>query len=66
MAFYIRDLISSSTFVIPDIPKFCTRTFATFGERKAGSVGPKCIFFTPRYNKASNTITAFCSYHAML
>ena len=33
--------ISSSTFVMPPIPKFSTRTFATFGERNAGSVGPR-------------------------
>ena len=33
--------MSSSTVPIPAIPKFSTRTFATFGERKAGRVGPK-------------------------
>jgi hypothetical protein len=32
---------SSSTFVIPPIPKFSTKTLATFGERNAGSVGPR-------------------------
>ena len=30
------------------------------------SVGPKCIFLTPKYNNDNNTITAFCSYHAIL
>ena len=34
-------LISSSTLVIPPIPKFSTNTLATLGERNAGSVGPK-------------------------
>lgn len=37
----INIFISSSTFVIPPIPKFSTRTFATLGERKAGNVGPR-------------------------
>ena len=34
-------LISSSTFVMPAMPKLSTRTFATFGDRNAGSVGPR-------------------------
>ena len=58
--------MSSSTVPIPLIPKFSTSTFATFGERKAGSVGPKWMFLTPKYNNDNNTITAFCSYHAIL
>ena len=58
--------ISSSTVPIPAIPKFSTKTFATLGLRNAGSVGPRWIFFTPRYKSASRTITAFCSYHAIL
>ena len=33
--------MSSSTLVIPPIPKLSTNTLATFGERNAGSVGPK-------------------------
>ena len=33
--------ISSSTVVIPAIPKFSTNTFAIFDERNAGSVGPR-------------------------
>lgn len=33
--------ISSSTFVIPPIPKFSTKTLATFGDKNAGNVGPK-------------------------
>ena len=32
---------SSSTVPIPAIPKFSTRTFATFGDKNAGSVGPR-------------------------
>ena len=32
---------SSSTDPIPAIPKFSINTLATFGERNAGSVGPK-------------------------
>ena len=59
-------IISSSAVLIVAIPKFSTSTFLTFGERKAGKVGPRCIFFTPKDNKASNTITAFCSYQAIL
>ena len=39
---------------------------ATFGDKNAGKVGPKCIFLTPKYNSDNNTITAFCSYHAIL
>ena len=61
-----NNFISSSTVPIPAIPKLSTRTFATFGERKAGSVGPRWIFLTPRYRSASSTMTAFCSYHAIL
>ncbi len=59
-------MISSSTVPIPAIPKFLTNTSATFGDKNAGNVGPKWIFFTPKYNRDSNTITAFCSYHAIL
>jgi len=33
--------ISSSTVVIPAIPKFSTNTFTIFGERNAGRVGPR-------------------------
>ena len=58
--------MSSSTVPIPAIPKLSTRTFVTFGDRNAGSVGPTWMFFTPRYRSARSTITAFCSYHAML
>lgn len=57
---------SSSTVPIPAMPKFSTSTFATFGDKKAGRVGPRWIFFTPRYKRASRTMTAFCSYHAIL
>ena len=41
-------LMSLSTSVMPPIPKVSTSTFATFGERNAGSVGPRWMFFTPR------------------
>ena len=58
--------MSSSTFDIVPIPNVSTNTLATFGERNAGSVGPRWIFFTPRYSRANKTITAFCSYQAML
>ena len=51
---------------MPAIPKLSISTFATFGDKNAGNVGPKCIFFTPKESNASNTITAFCSYYAML
>ena len=47
---------SSSTLVIPPIPKFSTRTLATFGERNAGRVGPKWMFLTPKYSTDNNTI----------
>ena len=52
--------------MIPAIPKFSTKTFATFGDKKPGNVGPTWIFLTPKYNNASKTITAFCSYQAIL
>ena len=58
--------MSSSTVVIPPNPKFSTRTFSTPSDTNAGSVGPMWIFFTPKDNSASSTITAFCSYQAML
>lgn len=51
---------------IPAIPKLSTRTLATFGDKKAGKVGPRWIFLTPRCKRARSTITAFCSYQAML
>ena len=58
--------MSSSTVPIPAMPKFLTKTSTTFGDKKAGSVGPRWISLTPRYNNASRTITAFCSYQAIL
>ena len=58
--------MSSSTVPMPVMPNLLTSRFVTFGERKAGSVGPKWIFLTPRYNSAKRTMTAFCSYQAML
>ena len=33
---------------------------------KAGSVGPRWMFFTPRCSRARSTIPAFCSYQAIL
>lgn len=62
----ISSFMSSSTVVIPAMPKVSTRILATLGLRKAGSVGPRWMFFTPRYSSASSTMTAFCSYHDML
>ncbi|MNL85479.1 hypothetical protein D3C87_2138050 [compost metagenome] len=58
--------MSSFTVVMPLIPKVSTSTLATFGERKAGSVGPRWIFLTPKCRSASSTMTAFCSYQAIL
>ena len=46
----INIAISSSTFDIVPIPNVSTNTFATFGERNAGSVGPKWMFFSPMCN----------------
>ena len=57
--------MSSSTVPIPAMPNFSTSTLATFGERNAGRVGPRWMFFTPRYKSAKRTITAFCSYQAI-
>lgn len=57
---------SSSGEVMPPMPNCSTSTLATLGERKAGKVGPRWICFTPRLSKASRTMTAFCSYQAML
>ena len=37
---------------MPAMPKFSTSTFATAGERKAGRVGPRWMFFTPSDNPA--------------
>jgi len=41
ISYFKNILISSSTLVIPPIPKLSTNTFTTFGERNAGSVGPR-------------------------
>ncbi len=41
LSYAINIFKSSSTFVMPPIPKFSTKTLTTFGERNAGSVGPK-------------------------
>ena len=57
---------SFSTVVIPAIPNFSTRNDAIAGDKNAGSVGPKWMFFTPSESNARRTITAFCSYHEML
>ena len=62
----IRALMSSSTLPMPPMPKFSTSTLATLGDRKAGRVGPRWMFFTPRCSKANRTITAFCSYQEIL
>ena len=40
--------MSSSTSPIPAIPKFLINTLATFGDKKAGNVGPKWMSFTPQ------------------
>ena len=61
-----RTFISSSTVVLGLILKLSTSTLRTFGETKAGRVGPRTMFFTPRLRRASRTSTAFCSYQAML
>ncbi len=37
----MNNSMSSSTVVIPAIPNVSTSTLATFGDKKAGSVGPK-------------------------
>ena len=47
-------------------PNFSISTSLTAGETKAGRVGPKWIFLTPKLSKASSTMTAFCSYQAIL
>jgi hypothetical protein len=57
---------SASTVLFFVIPKFSWRTASTPGETKAGSFGPRAIFFTPRLSRARSTSTAFCSYQAML
>ena len=57
---------SSSTVPIPAMPNCFTSTSATPGLKKAGRVGPRWIFFTPRCRRASSTMTAFCSYQEML
>lgn len=54
---------SSSTVLIPEMPKFSTKTLATLGLRNAGRVGPRWMFFTPRYKSANRTITATVSDH---
>ena len=38
---FINKSISSSTVPIPAIPKVSTNTFATFGDKNAGKVGPR-------------------------
>ena len=58
--------MSSSIVSMPAMPNLLISRFVTFGERNAGSVGPKWMFLTPRYNSAKRTMTAFCSYQAML
>ena len=57
---------SSSTVPIPAMWNVSISTLATLGDKNAGNVGPKCISFTPRLSNASYTITAFCSYQAIL
>ena len=43
----MRRFRSSSTVPMLAMPKLSTRTFATLGERKPGSVGPRWMFLTP-------------------
>lgn len=40
-----------------------TSISSTPGETNAGRVGPRKIFFIPRYKSVSSMQTAFCSYH---
>lgn len=42
--------------------KVSTRYCNTFGDRKAGKVGPKYIPLIPSDNSANKSATAFCSY----
>lgn len=39
--FIFKIFMSSSTLVIPAIPKFSTKTSTTFFDKKAGRVGPR-------------------------
>lgn len=57
---------SSSTLPLAARPKVSMSILATLGDRKAGSVGPMCMPLTPKCSRARSTMTAFCSYHAML
>ena len=50
----------------PRFQTFSTNTFTTFGLKNAGSVGPRWIFLIPSERSARRTMTAFCSYQAML
>ena len=58
--------MSSSTVDIVDNWKVSIKKFATFSDRNAGKVGPSLMFFTPKCKRARRTMTAFCSYQAML
>ena len=53
-----KNFKSSSAVVIPAIPNFSTSTFATFGERNPGKVGPRWMFFTPRASRVSRDFRA--------
>ncbi len=44
----MKSWTSSSTEPMPAMLKVSTRTLATLGERKAGNVGPRWMFLTPR------------------
>ena len=49
---------SSSGVEIGEIWNFSTNRFNTFGERKAGSVGPSTMFCMPRWNSVNKIHTA--------
>lgn len=54
--------MSASGVVTGLMPKVSTRALRMLGLTKAGSVGPRRTFFTPRYSRARRMATAFCSY----
>ena len=58
--------MSWSTLPMPLTPNRETSTSSMAGVKKAGSVGPICMFLKRKLSRASNTMTAFCSYQAIL
>lgn len=63
---YPRRFMSSSTVPMPAMPNLVTSRFVTFGERNAGSVGPKCKNYSVIRKSFSKLSVVFSGFHSSI